>query len=88
MRESRQEDTDASEKKINKALEELQAFDRKVSFFRKAQQNEQGETNFKVYEGLLPGEEFEPLKAKMRDANIAQCNSATYSYYIVFFDII
>ncbi len=48
-----------SEAKIRKALHELENFDRKMKLWHIAQQSEQGETNLKVHQGLLPGEAYE-----------------------------
>ncbi len=55
-----------SETKIRKALHELENFDRKMKLWRIAQQIEQGETNLKVYQGLLPGETYETLQSRAR----------------------
>ncbi len=59
------EDAEASEKKMREAIDELQAFERKVKLWQIAQKMEEGETNFKVYQGLLPGEACETLQARM-----------------------
>ncbi len=57
----------AAERKLDRALEELLAFEGKVRSFREHQQKEEGETNIKAFQGLLPGEAYEPLRAKIRD---------------------
>ncbi len=67
-KEAKPEELEDPEKELRKAIQELQAFDRKVKLFRIAQKIEQGETNFKVYQGLLPGESYETLEAKMQEA--------------------
>ncbi len=51
------EQLEAQEQKKAKLRMDLEALERKVSYFRKAQENEQGETNLRVFQGLLPGEE-------------------------------
>ncbi len=57
---------------VSRMIEEHNVFESKLRYFREAQQKEQGETNFKVFEGLGPGEEFEPLVAKMRENYMAK----------------
>ncbi len=46
----------------------LSPFDRKLQLLEKAQEIEQGETNLKVHQGLLPGEAYEALRARIQEA--------------------
>ncbi len=68
IKECKEGEIEALEEKRRKAREELQELERKVQLFHSAQAREQGETNFKVYQGLLPGEAYESLRAKMQEA--------------------
>ncbi len=65
--ESALEHRQAAGRKLDRALEELLVFEGKLRSFREHQEKEEGETNFKVFQGLLPGEAYKPLRAKMRD---------------------
>ncbi len=51
------------------------AINRKLAIINEAKSNETGEDNFKVFQGLLPGEENEDLKRRMRAAFLGKVHS-------------
>ncbi len=68
IRDLKQAQLEAIQDKRSEAIRELEAFDRKLQLLQRAQEIEQGETNLKVYQGLLPGEAYEALRARIQEA--------------------